>query len=100
MWPRDSIAVLGGDPRAAWAIDMNDGYYLRWGYRGALFEPVSGGGHGHDPRRPALHAFFLAAGPGITPGSSLPVIRLTDVAPTVAKILGVELRGVEGRAVF
>jgi predicted AlkP superfamily pyrophosphatase or phosphodiesterase len=101
VWPRDTIAALGGDPRALWAIDMNEGYYTTLGYRGELLvgRREVGGGHGYDPRRPELHAFFLAAGPGIAAGGTLPVIRQTDIAPTIAGILGLDLRGVEGRVI-
>jgi len=104
IWSRDSLAALGGDPRALWAIDMNEGYYTASGYRGELLVARTrlgvGGGHGHDPRRPELHAFFLASGTGIRPGTRLGMIRQTDIGPTVAKLLGLELRGAEGRPLF
>ncbi len=100
VWPADSVAALGGDPRAAWVIDLNEGYYSVAGYRGDFLDGRRGGGHGYDPRQPKLHAFFLAAGPGIRAGSSLPVIRQTDIAPTLAKLLGLPLPGVEGKPVF
>jgi predicted AlkP superfamily pyrophosphatase or phosphodiesterase len=100
IWSRDSLRALGGDPRALWAIDMNEGYYTNLGFRGELLFARSGGGHGYDPRRPELHAFFLAAGPGIRPGTRIGVIRQTDIGPTVAKILGLTLENVEGRPLF
>lgn len=100
IWPPDSIAAVGGDPRASWAIIMNQGFYLAAGYAGSLEEERSGGGHGYDPRDPALHAFFLAVGPGIAPNSTLPLLRQTDIAPTVAKILGLSPLEAEGRALF
>ncbi|MGH2668280.1 MAG: alkaline phosphatase family protein [bacterium] len=99
VWPRDTIAALGGDPRAFWAIDMNEGYYTNLGYGGALLFADTGGGHGYDPRRPELHAFFLAAGPGIRAGTDLPLVHQTDIGPTIARILGLELRGAEGSAI-
>jgi predicted AlkP superfamily pyrophosphatase or phosphodiesterase len=100
VWPRDTIAALGGDPRAVWALDMNEGFYAVGGYRGAMLADRVGGYHGYDPRRPELHAFFLASGPGIRPGTRLGVIRQTDIAPTVAKILGLAMENLEGRSLF
>ena len=100
VWPQDTLTVLGGDPRALWAIDMNDGFYTQLGFREPLLVADSGGGHGYDPRRPELHAFLLAVGPGIRPGTRLGVIRQTDIGPTVAKILGLRLENVEGRPLF
>lgn len=88
LWPRDTIAALGGDPRALWAIDLNEGFYATGGYRGPLLSREDGGGHGYDPRRPELHAFFLISGPGIRRGSALPLMRQTEIAEIVARALG------------
>ena len=41
-------------------------------------------------------AFFLAAGAGIARGRELRAIRSRDVAPTVARNLGLTLESVEG----
>jgi predicted AlkP superfamily pyrophosphatase or phosphodiesterase len=100
VWSPESIAAVGGDPRASWAIVMNEGFYLAGGYSGSLEEERSGGGHGYDPRDPALHAFLLVVGPGIAPNSSLPLVRQTDIAPTVAKILGLAPPAMEGKVLF
>jgi hypothetical protein len=100
IWSRDSIARLGGDPRALWALDLNDGFYAIRGYSGSAMSTRSGGGHGYDPRRPELHAFFLASGAGVPGGRHLGVIRQTDIAPTIAVMLGLELPGVDGRALW
>lgn len=100
VWSPESIAAVGGDPRAAYAIVMNQGFYTAAGYTGPLQEPRTGGGHGYDPRDLALHAFFLISGPGIDAGSKLPLIRQTDIAPTAAQVLGVPLAEVLGKPVF
>ena len=55
------------------------------------------GTHGHDPRPDYMQATFVAAGAGIKPGVKLKTIRNTDVAPTIARLLGLELKGVDGR---
>jgi hypothetical protein len=44
-----------------------------------------------------MDATFIASGAGIKPGSKLGRIRNIDVAPTAAKLLGLELKDVEGR---
>ena len=89
--PHDTIAVLGGDPRALWALDMNEGFYAVAGYREPLLRDRLGGGHGHDPRRPELNAFFLVSGPGIGGGTRRGLMRQTEIAGIIAKVLG--LRG-------
>jgi predicted AlkP superfamily phosphohydrolase/phosphomutase len=51
--------------------------------------PVGEGKHGPLPTRRRLQGIFYAAGPGVTPGLRLPIVHLTDVAPTVARLLGI-----------
>ena len=57
-----------------------------------LVKPAtSKGGHGFAPDRPALHASLILTGPTIERRGSLGVVRMTQVAPTLARILGVSL---------
>lgn len=55
------------------------------------------GSHGHDPREPDLKAIFVAWGRGIKPRVKLGNIDNTAVAPTIAKILQVNLPNTEGK---
>jgi predicted AlkP superfamily pyrophosphatase or phosphodiesterase len=55
------------------------------------------GSHGFDSHLPDMHAVFVAAGAGIKPGAKLGEIKNTDVAPTIAKLLGFEIPGAEGK---
>jgi hypothetical protein len=56
------------------------------------------GAHGYDPLLPNMSAIFFAAGPDIRHGT-IASVRNVDVAPTVARLLGVEPSSlVEGRA--
>jgi predicted AlkP superfamily pyrophosphatase or phosphodiesterase len=55
------------------------------------------GAHGYLPGQPKLYATFVAFGAGIQPGVTLPEVRNVDVAPTVAALLGLEMKDVEGR---
>ncbi|MGZ4962215.1 MAG: alkaline phosphatase family protein [Limisphaerales bacterium] len=60
-------------------------------------KPERHGSHGHDPLEPDLHATFVAWGVGIKPGARLGEIRNIDVAPTIAKVLEVELPSAQGK---
>lgn len=55
------------------------------------------GTHGHDFQPAYMHATFVAAGAGIKPGAKLDTMRGVDVAPTVARLMGLELKDVDGR---
>jgi predicted AlkP superfamily pyrophosphatase or phosphodiesterase len=55
------------------------------------------GTHGQSPAHPDLGAYFLAAGPGIRRGLTVPAISSRDVAPTIAHLLDIEMGPIEGR---
>jgi predicted AlkP superfamily pyrophosphatase or phosphodiesterase len=53
--------------------------------------------HGHDPALPPLGAALVMAGPGVVPGATLEAASMLDVAPTAARLLGIDLPGADGR---
>ena len=57
----------------------------------------NGGTHGYLNSDPQMQAIFMAWGSGIKPGVRLGTISNLDVAPTIAALLGIELRNATGR---
>jgi predicted AlkP superfamily pyrophosphatase or phosphodiesterase len=55
------------------------------------------GTHGYVADDPDIQALFIASGRGIKPGVKLPSVDNLDVAPTAAKLLGVEMKSVDGK---
>ena len=56
-----------------------------------LFDPDDrppAGMHGWDPTYPEMHGLFVAAGPGIAAGVTLPAVDAVDVHPLVTHLLG------------
>ena len=47
------------------------------------------GAHGYDPQLKDMSAILFAAGPDVRPGSA-DLVHNIDVAPTIARILGVK----------
>ena len=94
----DGIARLGGNPQAAFYIDLKPGY-LAGGFDGAaapLTKPAKYKGmHGYFPASPAMRSTFLVMGPDIRPGRDLGDIDMRAIAPTLAKILGLRLNDAE-----
>jgi predicted AlkP superfamily pyrophosphatase or phosphodiesterase len=88
---RARLDGLGYNPDAALALEAADGVMLMPGSSGMK------GVHGHLPTRPELATGFLAVGPGVRRGSVIDRMRLLDIAPTVAAVLGLDLPEVEGR---
>jgi len=97
IYTSQEIRAMGGDPEAAFALVAQGGVDFANGYSGELFSPVgSVAGHGLDPSDPRMRASLLMHGPGIAP-QSIEGARLIDVAPTVARWLGLRLDKAEGR---
>ena len=58
------------------------------------------GVHGHRPEDPWMGALFLAVGRGAPPGAELGEVRSLDVAPTILRLLGLEVPGsMQGRPI-
>ncbi|RBP46132.1 putative AlkP superfamily pyrophosphatase or phosphodiesterase [Roseimicrobium gellanilyticum] len=55
------------------------------------------GAHGYSPANPLMDASFVISGAGIKKGVIIDKMANIDVAPTMAKLLGVEIKGADGR---
>jgi predicted AlkP superfamily pyrophosphatase or phosphodiesterase len=54
--------------------------------------------HGWDPALPSMHAIFVASGPGIPAGKTIPSFANVEVYPWLAELLGLRpARGTDGR---
>ena len=102
-WLSEEEAVkLGGFPGAAFALCAAPGYSLG----GSASLPLMAasrtyrGTHGHCPDEAAMLASFVASGAGIRPLGTIPVIRMVDIAPTIAALLGVELPEADGNPIM
>lgn len=59
---------------------------------------TKGGTHGYLPDDPDMLGSLVISGYGIKPGTKLPKTLSLDVAPTIAKLLGVKLPTAQGKA--
>lgn len=58
------------------------------------------GTHGFLSTNPKMNATFIASGAGIPRGAKIPPIENIQVAPTIARLLGLKLAGADGKALF
>ena len=88
----------GGFPDAAYVLVSKKGYELRDDVEGDYCRTrlTQKAQHGYSEEFPEMRASFMLTGKGIIPGN-LEQVRLIDVAPTLAGIMGVELPDAEGR---
>jgi predicted AlkP superfamily pyrophosphatase or phosphodiesterase len=87
----DEIVALGGDPAASFALVAAPGHGFSDKRTGEPIVATSPRGtHGWPPNDPAMAASLIAFGPHINHGS-LGTVEMTDIAPTIARWLGVPL---------
>jgi predicted AlkP superfamily pyrophosphatase or phosphodiesterase len=91
LWTRDELDRRGAHPGASFGIGMADGFYSSTAHDTLLRPSASRGGHGFDPTIPELHASLIVHGPGAAGRGSLGIVRMTQIAPTFARMLGVGL---------
>ena len=83
-------------------LTAKNGYSFSGATGGAVTAavPQQAGSHGYLAEDPDLDAIFIASGYGIKSGTKLEQVRSIDVAPTVAKLLGVPLPRAKGQALM
>jgi predicted AlkP superfamily pyrophosphatase or phosphodiesterase len=99
-FPRYHLPQPGSHPGMAdMILAARDGYSFSGAVTGdSLIEQRKsvGGSHGFLSTQPKMNAVFVASGSGIKTGSRLGTIDNADVAPTVARLLGVPLEDATG----
>jgi predicted AlkP superfamily pyrophosphatase or phosphodiesterase len=98
---RDQIAAMGGAPDMDFFVDARIGYNIESRLTGPLVGPPSEKGtHGYFPDHPEMRATLILQGPGVGRRGSLGEVDMRDIAPTVAKLLGVALPSADGKPLF
>lgn len=82
-------------------LAAKDGYAFDGAVDGEVVVDVAAGSnpgsHGYLNTDPDMHAIFIASGAGVKRGATLGVIQNLDVAPTIARWLGLEMKDVAGK---
>jgi hypothetical protein len=91
VWDENDLKEKGGNPRASFALSMKIGFYAGGGHQALLGEPANAGGHGFDPAREEVQSSLIMAGPNVPRSGSLGLVRMTQIAPTIARWFGVGL---------
>ncbi len=91
----------GGFPEADFLVALRPGFVTGENLSGKLVTAsTSKGMHGYWPDFPGMNASFFIFGPGIPAAHSLGAIDMRAIAPTLAKILGVQLSAAEVKPVL
>lgn len=91
----------GGFPEAAYVLVSKKGYEIRDDVSGAYCRTTltQKAQHGYSEEFPEMRASFMITGTDIKPGH-IEGVRLIDVAPTLAAIMGISLPDAEGKNVL
>ncbi|MGA1997926.1 MAG: ectonucleotide pyrophosphatase/phosphodiesterase [Bryobacteraceae bacterium] len=103
----DGFAALGlplpdQDPQMfQLLLTARDGYSFSGAAGGPVTAalPQQGGSHGYLASDPDMDAIFIASGYGVRRGAKLQEVANIDIAPTIAKLLGVALPTAKGKAI-
>lgn len=60
--------------------------------------PREVGGHGYPNTNPLMQEIFIASGNGIRKDGKIPPFKNIDIAPTIAKLLGIQMENIDGKA--
>jgi hypothetical protein len=91
VWTQDELREMGAEPRAAFGIDLKNGFYTGAGHDVLVKKAGAKGGHGFAPTRPELHASLVMHGPDVPAVGNLGVVRMTRIGPTIASWFEVAL---------
>ncbi|MFB3922909.1 MAG: alkaline phosphatase family protein [Terriglobia bacterium] len=88
---RAALADLGAEPAIRIALEAPSGTGFDDEARGEVIvtRTKRGGTHGYLPFRAGLESAFIACGPRIKKGVNLHRIRMTAIAPTILRSLGI-----------
>ena len=87
-----AAAAFGGPEGVVLVLNAREGFSFSGAVLGDWSSPsTSKGTHGYAPNRDELHASLLLSGPGLRQRGNLGTVRMTAIAPTLARYLGVEL---------
>jgi hypothetical protein len=94
----DELLRDGADPEAWFGLEAEPGFLFDDAVQGAFLLPAAvRGSGGYLPSRGEMATGFVAWGRGLRTRVRIPRMKQTDVAPTAARLLGIDLGEVSGR---
>ena len=97
--PAATLLRLGADPAAWFGLEAEPGYAFSDATTGPRLAAAAGHAvGGYLPDRVEMDAGFVAFGPGLRRGVRVPRMGLVDVAPTLARLVGLPLPEADGHA--
>jgi len=100
LYTVEDLRALGASPTAFLAVEAARGFGFGNNITGPLLTAATTKGtHGYNPAIREMHPSFILYGAGVTPCKSLPDVKIFDVGPTAAALLGIAMKGTQGTVV-
>ncbi len=96
---RKELDRMGADSSAILALAAVPGLVFSGSMGKDLFFPTEGGHHGYDPNIPEMYTGFIAAGADINKAKKINELCVTDIAPLIAALLGIEFKTPDGKLI-
>ncbi len=108
LYTSEEASKMGADPYCTFMLEAAEGYYFLDDHTGELIKEVDPdeagivphitvNTHGYAPLKKDYSTVFIASGAGIRENVELKEMSLVDEAPTMARLLGIQLNDVDGR---
>jgi hypothetical protein len=92
------LEAIHGMPEAYAVIALRAGYAFGGGFENPLVRSptLTRGIHGYVPDGKDMHAALVTVGPTLPPGAQVGTVNMTDLAPTIANWLGLDMGEIDG----
>jgi hypothetical protein len=100
VYTPEDLKAMHANPTAFLGLEAARGFAIGSDLEGAIVAPSTTlGKHGYNPDIPELRPAMILSGAGVHPCQLREGVRIVDVGPTVAALLGVSMPDVAGRNV-
>lgn len=110
IYRNNEVVKLGADPDCSLMLEAKRGFYFLDDVEGKLIRTVdeekvnrmrniTRATHGYSPYKKNYTTVFIARGKGVKKGVLIDHMNLVDEGPTIAKLLGIDLEGADGRVI-
>jgi predicted AlkP superfamily pyrophosphatase or phosphodiesterase len=111
IYSREEAIEFGADPNCSLMLEAKKSYYFQDEIKGEVIKKITKDDikksshytlatHGYLPFKPDYTTVFMASGKGIKNKVAIEKMNLVDEGPTIARLLGVTLKGADGRIVY
>lgn len=94
---RKKLDAIGGNPEVPFALTGLNGTSFGNAFTGEDVKPGHGGTHGYFPEFKEIQTGFIAAGPGVNRGKTIPEMNERDICSVVAALLKLNFPSSEGK---